>query len=77
MEEIRTIDGLALEELETQRLDLLPDREEMLVWNSPYGKDSKQLNLAYQNANANANGAFSTAIAANGATQSNSSTQIG
>ena len=33
MEEIRTIDGLALEELEAQRLDLLPDREEMNLVN--------------------------------------------
>ena len=29
MEEVRMIDGLALEELEAQTLDLLPDREEM------------------------------------------------
>ena len=33
MEKIRNFDGLALEELEAQTLDLLPEREEMLPIN--------------------------------------------
>ena len=31
MEEVRKVEGLALEELEAQSVDLLPDREEMRV----------------------------------------------
>lgn len=33
MEEIRSFEGLALEELDAQTLDLLPEREEMLPIN--------------------------------------------
>jgi hypothetical protein len=33
VEEIRSFDGLAMEELEAQTLDLLPEREEMLPIN--------------------------------------------
>ena len=29
MEEVRKVEGLAVEELEAQRVELLPDREEM------------------------------------------------
>jgi hypothetical protein len=29
MQELRKVEGLALEELEAQRIELLPDREEM------------------------------------------------
>ena len=73
MEEIRTIDGLALEELEAQRLDLLPDREEMNFFSYNHGSFNKQVNLAWQSANANANN-YSVAVAANGADQSNNIT---
>ncbi len=75
MEEIRNFDGLALEELETQTLDLLPDREEMQFFS--FNKVNRQANLALQSANANAYGYGSTAIAANGADQSNTSNQVG
>jgi hypothetical protein len=75
VEEIRNFDGLALEELEAQTLDLLPDREEMNFFS--FNKLNSQLNLAHQSANANAYGHGSTAIAANGAYQSNYSNQVG
>jgi hypothetical protein len=32
MEEIRKSEGLSVEELETQQIELLPDREEMLTF---------------------------------------------
>jgi hypothetical protein len=73
VEEIRNFDGLALEELEAQTLDLLPDREEMNFFS--FNKVNKQANLALQSANANAWGDGSTAIAANGAIQGNASNQ--
>ncbi len=47
MEEIRNFDGLALEELEAQTLDLLPDREEMLNINvAPQTNVSNQAAVA-------------------------------
>ena len=73
VEEIRNFDGLALEELEAQTLDLLPDREEMNLFS--FNKLNKQANLAFQSANANAYGDYSTAVAANGANQGNFSNQ--
>lgn len=75
MEKIRSFDGLVLEELEAQTLDLLPDREEMTfvppnVSNVFSGNRVSQLNAAKQEAWANANFG-GTAIAANGAQQLN------
>jgi hypothetical protein len=75
VEEIRSFDGLVLEELEAQTLDLLPDREEMTfvppnVANVFSGNRVSQLNAAKQDAWANASHG-GTAIAANGAQQLN------
>ena len=75
MEEIRSFEGLALEELEAQTLDLLPDREEMTylppnVTNVLSGNRVSQLNVAKQDAWAHADKG-SIAVAANGAQQAN------
>ena len=75
MEEIRSFDGLVLEELEAQTLDLLPDREEMTfvppnVTNVFSGNRVSQLNAAKQSAWADASFG-GTAIAANGVQQAN------
>ena len=58
MEGIRKIEGLALEELEAQTLDLLPDREEMSVPALPFSvnKQLAQYNQAYQVASSNTSG---------------------
>lgn len=48
VEEIRNFDGLALEELEAQTLDLLPDREEMLPINVNVGPVAPQTNVSNQ-----------------------------
>ena len=76
MEEIRSFEGLALEELEAQTLDLLPDREEMVFLPS-YNKLNNlsfnkvdQTNIAKQDAWAHADKG-SIAVAANGAQQAN------
>jgi hypothetical protein len=56
VEEIRKIEGLALEELEAQTLDLLPDREEMNVPALPsVTKYMEQYNQALQVAASNTN----------------------
>ena len=34
MQEVRKVEGLALEELEAQSVELLPDREEMQAFNN-------------------------------------------
>ena len=54
MEGIHKIEGLALEELEAQTLDLLPDREEMNVPAFPsMTKYMEQYNQAFQSAASN------------------------
>ena len=54
MEGIRKTEGLALEELEAQTLDLLPDREEMLMPAYPsINKYMEQGNQAFQAATSN------------------------
>jgi hypothetical protein len=54
VERIRKIEGLALEELEAQTLDLLPDREEMSVPAYPsVTKYMEQYNQAFQLASSN------------------------
>jgi hypothetical protein len=56
VEGIRKIEGLALEELEAQTLDLLPDREEMsLVAYPNVNKVLTQYNQALQVAASNTN----------------------
>ncbi len=77
MEKNRSFEGLALEELEAQTLDLLPDREEMTylpsnVTNVLSGNKVSQLNVAKQDAWAHAD-KHSIAVAANGAEQINAS----
>ena len=79
MEEIRNFEGLALEELEAQTLDLLPDREEMM-FPPKYGDITNRLsfnkvdqtNYAEQKAWAHADKG-SLSVAANGAQQLNAS----
>jgi hypothetical protein len=74
VEKIRSFDELALEELEAQTLDLLPDREEMVFpasYNNLYSLNKvDQTNFADQKAFANANFG-GLAVAANGAQQAN------
>ena len=79
MEEIRSFEGLALEELEAQTLDLLPDREEMMylpkykpsdITNNLSFNKLDQTNVAKQDAWAHAEKG-SLAVAANGAQQAN------
>jgi hypothetical protein len=78
VEKNRSFEGLALEELEAQTLDLLPDREEMMYVPS-YNKLNNlsfnkvdQTNIAKQDAWAHAD-KHSIAVAANGAEQINAS----
>jgi hypothetical protein len=40
MEELRKFEGLSLEELEAQRVELLPDREEMQAPDVAFGDQS-------------------------------------
>jgi hypothetical protein len=74
VEKIRSFDGLVLEELEAQTLDLLPDREEMTFlpsYNNWYSFNKvDQTNYADQKAWANADKG-GLAVAANGAQQLN------
>jgi hypothetical protein len=77
VEKIHRTDGLALEELEAQTLDLLPDREELMYPGYDYGKKHAkhaekilQVNYLEQWADADAD-KYSVAIAANAAEQSN------
>ena len=77
MEKIRSFEGLALEELEAQTLDLLPDREEMMYLPKYHKFDNNlsfnkvdQTNIAKQDAWAHADKG-SLAVAANGAQQAN------
>jgi hypothetical protein len=65
--EVSTLtEGLSLQELESQSLDLLPEREEMT-----FNFSTVQVNVAQQLANAHADYG-SIAAAANSASQSNS-----
>jgi hypothetical protein len=54
MEEVRKVEGLALEELEAQSVELLPDREEMRGLNL----FSKNVAIAVQGSTANAGNVF-------------------
>jgi hypothetical protein len=54
MEEVRKVEGLSVEELEAQSVELLPDREEMRGFNL----FSKNLAIAVQGSTANAGNVF-------------------
>lgn len=54
MEEVRKVEGLTLEELEDQRVELLPDREEM-KWRPRFNNYNIALASAQQGAVAQAN----------------------
>ena len=53
MEEVRNVDGLTVEELEDQSVELLPDREEMRL-----NLFSKNVAIAVQGSTANAGNVF-------------------
>jgi hypothetical protein len=53
MEEVRKVEGLTVEELEDQSIELLPDREEMRL-----NLFSKNAAIAVQGSNANAGNVF-------------------
>ena len=55
MEEIRKREGLALEELEAQQVELLPDREEMQTGGFSVTNINAAVALAQQGAQAQAN----------------------
>jgi hypothetical protein len=55
MEEVRKVEGLALEELEDQSVELLPDREEM---HARLNLFSKNVAIAVQGSTANAGNVF-------------------
>jgi hypothetical protein len=55
MEEVRNVDGLTVEELEDQSVELLPDREEM---NLRLNLFSKNVAIAVQGSTANAGNVF-------------------
>jgi hypothetical protein len=54
MEEVRKVEGLSVEELEAQSVELLPDREEMRGFNL----FSKNVAIAVQGSTANAGNVF-------------------
>ena len=54
MEEVRKVEGLSVEELEAQSVELLPDREEMKGFNL----FSKNVAIAVQGSTANAGNVF-------------------
>jgi hypothetical protein len=54
MEEVRKVEGLTVEELEDQSVELLPDREEMRGFNL----FSKNVAIAVQGSTANAGNVF-------------------
>jgi hypothetical protein len=55
MEEVRKVEGLTVEELEDQSVELLPDREEM---GSKLNLFSKNVAIAVQGSTANAGNVF-------------------
>jgi len=56
MEEVRKVEGLALEELEAERVELLPDREEL--HHRGFNLFSKNVAIAVQGSTANAGNLF-------------------